>query len=39
MQKPTSEEGALIKREWWKTWEKDDFQTVITSFKVTILRF
>lgn len=22
MQKPTSEEGALIKREWWKTWEK-----------------
>ena len=24
MQKPTSEEGALIKREWWQTWEKDD---------------
>lgn len=24
MQKPTSEEGALIKREWWKIWEKDD---------------
>jgi predicted phage terminase large subunit-like protein len=23
MQKPTSEEGALIKREWWKIWEKD----------------
>jgi predicted phage terminase large subunit-like protein len=21
MQQPTSEEGALIKREWWKTWE------------------
>jgi len=24
MQKPTSEEGALIKREWWQIWEKDD---------------
>ena len=23
MQNPTSEEGALIKREWWKTWEHD----------------
>jgi predicted phage terminase large subunit-like protein len=23
MQQPTSEEGALIKREWWKIWEKD----------------
>jgi predicted phage terminase large subunit-like protein len=23
MQKPTSEEGALIKREWWKIWEKE----------------
>ena len=23
MQKPTSEEGALIKREWWKKWDKD----------------
>ena len=23
MQQPTSEEGALIKREWWKVWEKD----------------
>ena len=22
-QNPTSEEGALVKREWWKTWEKD----------------
>jgi hypothetical protein len=21
MQNPTSEEGALIKREWWKKWE------------------
>ena len=24
MQQPTSEEGALIKREWWKTWEKSE---------------
>ena len=23
MQQPTSEEGALIKREWWKTWESE----------------
>jgi len=23
MQDPTSEEGALIKREWWRVWEKD----------------
>ena len=22
-QNPTSEEGALIKREWWQVWEKD----------------
>lgn len=24
MQNPTSEEGALIKREWWQIWDKDD---------------
>ena len=24
MQQPTSEEGALIKREWWRIWEKED---------------
>ena len=23
MQNPTSEEGAIIKREWWRTWDKD----------------
>lgn len=23
MQEPTSEEGALIKREWWRTWDKE----------------
>jgi hypothetical protein len=24
MQDPTAEEGALIKREWWEIWDKDD---------------
>ena len=24
LQQPTSEEGALIKREWWQKWENDD---------------
>lgn len=24
MQEPTSEEGALIKREWWRTWDKPE---------------
>jgi len=24
MQQPTGAEGALIKKEWWQTWEKDD---------------
>ena len=24
MQDPTSEEGALLKREWWRVWEQDD---------------
>jgi predicted phage terminase large subunit-like protein len=24
MQNPVSEEGALIKREWWKVWDKED---------------
>jgi predicted phage terminase large subunit-like protein len=24
MQNPVSEEGALIKREWWNVWDKDD---------------
>ncbi len=23
-QSPTGEEGAIVKREWWKRWEKDD---------------
>jgi predicted phage terminase large subunit-like protein len=24
MQQPTSETSAIVKRDWWKTWEKDD---------------
>jgi len=35
MQAPTSEEGALIKREWWKKWDSDkipDLQYVIQSY-------
>ena len=27
MQNPTAESGSIIKREWWKTWEKDDIPT------------
>ena len=35
MQAPTSEEGAIIKREWWKTWEKEEIphlQYIIQSY-------
>ena len=35
MQAPTSEEGALIKREWWKTWEPEkvpELQYIIQSY-------
>ena len=35
MQAPTSEEGALIKREWWKIWEGDkipDLKMIIQSY-------
>jgi len=41
MQKPTSEEGALIKREWWKTWDKDylpDCHYVIQSYDTAFLK-
>ena len=30
MQEPTSEEGALIKREWWKNGTKNFYQTLLT---------
>ena len=35
MQAPTSEEGALIKREWWKVWEPEkvpELQYIIQSY-------
>ena len=41
MQKPTSEEGALIKREWWQTWDKDwlpDCHYVIQSYDTAFLK-
>ena len=24
MQQPTAEEGAIIKRDWWQNWEKEE---------------
>ena len=41
MQRPTSEEGAIIKREWWKKWEKDWVPTlehVIQSYDTAYLK-
>ena len=41
MQKPTSEEGALIKREWWKKWKKDDLPDcyyIIQSYDTAFLK-
>ena len=35
MQRPTSEEGAILKREWWKKWEhkeKPDLHYIIQSY-------
>ena len=35
MQKPTSEEGSIIKREWWRMWPKDtlpDLMHIIQSY-------
>ena len=40
-QNPTSEEGALIKREWWKVWEKADpppCEFVIQSWDTAFLK-
>ena len=33
MQNPTSEEGALIKREWWKVWE-ERYATFTTCYTI-----
>ena len=41
MQKPTSEEGALIKREWWQKWEKNDLPDcyyIIQSYDTAFLK-
>ena len=37
MQSPTSEEGALIKREWWRKWEED--QPPDSALCHTVLRY
>jgi len=41
MQRPTSEEGALIKREWWRKWEEDsppDIHYVIQSYDTAFMK-
>ena len=41
MQQPTSEEGAILKREWWKTYEGDDIPAiyhVIQSYDTAFLK-
>jgi len=41
MQNPTAEEGSIIKREWWKVWDKDyvpPLQHVIQSYDTAFLK-
>jgi predicted phage terminase large subunit-like protein len=41
MQNPTSEEGSLIKREWWQNWESDtipQLQHVIQSYDTAFMK-
>jgi predicted phage terminase large subunit-like protein len=41
MQAPTSEEGAIIKREWWRKWDKDwipTLQHVIQSYDTAFMK-
>jgi len=41
MQDPTSEEGSIIKRDWWKVWEKEDIpplKHVIQSYDTAFLK-
>ena len=41
MQTPTSEEGALIKRDWWKTWEEKkppECEYIIQSYDTAFLK-
>ena len=35
MQNPTSEEGSIVKREWWREWKQEevpDYEYVIQSY-------
>ena len=41
MQNPTAEEGSLIKREWWKVWDKALYPTIqhiIQSYDTAFLK-
>jgi predicted phage terminase large subunit-like protein len=41
MQNPTSEEGAIIKREWWRKWDKDyipPLEHVIQSYDTAFMK-
>jgi predicted phage terminase large subunit-like protein len=41
MQNPTAEEGSIIKREWWQTWEKDQMPQlhhVIQSYDTAFMK-
>ena len=41
MQNPTSEEGSIIKREWWRKWDKDyipELEHVIQSYDTAFLK-
>ena len=41
MQQPTSEEGAIIKREWWRKWKHDwipDLHHVIQSYDTAFMK-
>ncbi len=37
--KPTTEEGAILKREWWRTYEGDDIPQFIMSYNLMIQHF
>jgi hypothetical protein len=41
MQNPTSEEGSIIKRDWWRKWDKDyipELYHVIQSYDTAFLK-
>jgi hypothetical protein len=41
MQNPTSEEGAILKREWWRNWEHDympALEHVIQSYDTAFMK-